>query len=133
MALSILEHKGDKPDISFLEDNYPIYNELIIMLGENNILFESEWKHYGKNSGWTLLIKQKKRTLFYIYPAAGYLIILFVLGERAVEEVLNSDVKDEIKKLLKEAPVYMEGRSIQIELNNQIDLKNIETILKIKL
>lgn len=42
-----------------------------------------EWKMYSKKSGWTQLVRQKKRTLFYILPRENCFEVSFVFGDRA--------------------------------------------------
>lgn len=91
-----------------------------------------EWKMYSKKSGWTQLVKQKKRTLFYILPRENYFEVSFVFGDRAVEALEASDLADNLKKELREARKYMEGRGLSISLQADSKLKDVLLLLKAK-
>ncbi|MDQ0359684.1 DUF3788 family protein [Breznakia pachnodae] len=91
-----------------------------------------EWKMYSKKSGWTQLVKQKKRTLFYILPRENYFEVSFVFGDRAVEALEASELADNLKKELREARKYMEGRGISISLQADSNLKDVLLLLKAK-
>lgn len=91
-----------------------------------------EWKMYSKKSGWTQLVKQKKRTLFYILPRENYFEVSFVFGDRAVEALEASELADNLKKELREARKYMEGRGLSISLQADSELKDVLLLLKAK-
>lgn len=91
-----------------------------------------EWKMYSKKSGWTQLVKQKKRTLFYILHRENYFEVSFVFGDRAVEALEASELADNLKKELREARKYMEGRGLSISLQADSNLKDVLLLLKAK-
>jgi len=91
-----------------------------------------EWKMYTKKAGWTLLVKQKKRTLFYILPRKNYFHVSFVFGDRAVEVLENSNLHEDLKKELKDARKYMEGKGLQVSINAKSDLQDVLLLLKTK-
>ena len=91
-----------------------------------------EWKMYTKKAGWTQLVKQKKRTLFYILPRSNGFEVSFVFGDRALDVLKASNLTDDLKKRLVEARKYMEGRGIQVVLKEDSDLKDVLILLKTK-
>lgn len=137
MALSIFEDKAARPLqddwVDVLGDKSTLWSEIESFVSSTTGLVTEEWKHYGKASGWTLLLKQKKRTILYMFPQEGYFIVQIVLGEKAVERALERPLTGEILMLIKNAKPYIEGRSIRIEVTSDAYLIDIKTLIDIKL
>ena len=91
-----------------------------------------EWKFYGKKLGWTLKKFLKKRNLFFIGMYPGYFRISLVFGERAANNVFDSDIAAALKKDLSEARKYAEGRGISIKVDNADCLDDIKELIRIK-
>lgn len=54
--------------------------------------------------------------MIYLLPRDGFFKIAFVFGQKAVDEILKSNITESIKTELKNAKVYAEGRGIRIEV-----------------
>jgi len=136
MALSIFEDKTLKPseeDISkVLGDKKALWDEIKSYIAKEYGELNEEWKNYGKASGWTLLIKLRKRTILYLFPALEYFIVQFVYGEKAVEKSLNSLLPLNIVDRIKEAQSYVEGRSFRIDVRSEADMSWIKELIDIK-
>ena len=136
MALSILENKLKKPTDSELSEVLGNAKAVWDCLKQNvahmypEII--EEWKHYGKASGWTLLLKLKKRTLLYLFPCKEYFIVQFVYGEKAVEKAMMSSLPKNIIDNIREAKPYTEGRSFRLEVKVMDDLEIIDELIEIK-
>jgi hypothetical protein len=91
-----------------------------------------EWKFYGQKLGWTLKKFFKKRNLFFIGMYPGYFRIAFVFGERAANNVFDSDIAEALKKELSEARKYAEGRGINIKVDDDTYLDDIKELIRIK-
>lgn len=91
---------------------------------------KEEW-HYSKH-GWNARIKDKKRAVVYFMPCSGYFTVSFVFGEKATKEALDSLISEDIKTIIKTAPVYGEGRGFRIEVRDKKPAKEIEKLLQIK-
>lgn len=125
----------------------PRQEDLIIPLGETYELWQQslqyilqeypegieEWNFPGKKYGWSFRIKDKKRAIAYFLPREGYFMIAFVFGNKAMEQVLESTVADDIKQRLLQARAYTEGRGIRIEVRHRDVLNDIYSLVKIKL
>lgn len=92
-----------------------------------------EWKFYGRSSGWTLLLKQKKRTILYLFPGSGRLTVLFVFGESAVTTAAQSDLPEPVKAAIRDAKPYMEGRSFQVDVATENDVAVVQRLIVIKM
>jgi hypothetical protein len=137
MALSVFEDKASRPS----------HEDVATAVGETKVLWEAivgyiekaygscteEWKHYGKASGWTLLLKLKKRTILYLFPQSGFFVVQFVYGEKAVQKALGSDLPEVIVGRIKEAPFYVEGRSFRVDVKCQADVNWIMKLVDIKM
>jgi hypothetical protein len=91
-----------------------------------------EWKFYGQKLGWTLKKYLKKRNLFFIGMYPGYFRIAFVFGDRAANNVFDSDIAEVLKKELSEARKYAEGRGINIKVDDDTYLDDIKELIRIK-
>jgi hypothetical protein len=92
-----------------------------------------EWIYSGKNYGWSFQIKDRKRVIIYFIPCDGYFKVAFVLGEKAVAEALNSNISEDIKKLIRSAPAHAEGKGFRIDINDDYLVDDVKKLVTIKL
>lgn len=133
---------------AFMDKNFvPDNNDLKMVLAGTYNLWEQihnlvidlypkaigEWNYAGKNYGWSYRLKDKKRAIIYLLPRKGYFKVAFVFGQKATDKILMSDVSDEIKNDLSTARIYAEGRGIRIDVKNGEILKDIATLIDIKI
>jgi Protein of unknown function (DUF3788) len=92
-----------------------------------------EWKYYSASSGWTLKLLLKKRNLFFFAPCEKYFRLAFIFGDKAVSAVEKSDLPVKMVQELKSAKRYVEGRGLRLEIKKKTDVKNIITLVAIKI
>ncbi len=95
--------------------------------------FTEEWKFYGSKCGWTLKILWKKRNLFFFTVYPHFFRIAFVFGDKAVEAVISSDLRSDIKKSLQEARKYAEGRGLRLDVRTSNDAECVKKLITIKI
>ena len=136
MATSIFDNKEIVPNDEDLQDvlknSLDAYNKLISYLENEYTPLTNEWKFYSKKSGWTLRISSKKRNLVFLSPNEDYFLVTINMGVKVSKIVLDSDISDNTKDLIKQAKVYAEGIGILIEVRNEEDLEDIRTILNVR-
>ena len=136
MATSIFDDKAIIPNDSMVEtaiaDTKPLWEKLQSHVAENYQGINSEWKMYSKKSGWNLVFRQGKRTLFYFVPCKDHFIIAFVLSEKAVETALHSPISEKAKAEIRDADVCAMGHSFFVYVKSEQDLEDVVTLLKIK-
>ena len=136
MAASIFEDRGVVPDDRMVEstlaDTYVIWNELRNHVNNDYSSVNEEWKNYGKSSGWVLLTKVKKRTLFYMIPKDGYFVLNFVLGEKAIAEAENAPLPEDVIENLRSAKQYMEGRPVFVDVRSSHQIESLKMLTSIK-
>jgi hypothetical protein len=92
-----------------------------------------KWSFSGKQYGWSLGLKRKKRTVLYLIPCARHFLVAFVLGEKAVKAARDSDLPAPVLKMINSARVYVEGRGVRFEVRKKADLAAIEKLAAIKM
>ena len=137
MTASIFDDKLIKPNDKMLLSELAttkIYFDKICEFIKNEYGgLKPEWKYYNKKSGWILKLINKKRNVLFIVPCDKYFRAAFTFGDKAAEIVFNSKLPEKIKKELFETKKYAEGRTIQIDVKNENDLKSILSLIQIKL
>ena len=137
MGLSIFEDKTKTPCyddlVKVLGTTFPIWKSIDGFVRSNYPEVYEEWKYGGKNYGWGFRLRDKKRVIVYLAPCDGYFKFSMVLGEKATKEVLGSNISQDVKKIIEEAPVYAEGRGFRIEVKYMDYLNDIENLILIKI
>lgn len=120
----------------------PSEAELRAKLGESYAAYEAflarhadlrpEWKYYGAKLGWSLKLFEKKRNLCFLGAYDGELHIAFVLGARAAEAAQKSKLPAALRKEIREARVYAEGRAARLVVRSEKDLAAADILLEIK-
>jgi len=78
-------------------------------------------------------MKDKRRAIVYLLPRDSEFLVAFVFGGKAFEEIKKSDVSDQIISDLEGAKVYAEGRGVRIPVPDRSILKDIYSLIDIKL
>lgn len=137
MSLSIFDDKNKKPEsvdvIKALGNTGALWDSIKEFIIQNYSGSAEEWKFYGKSSGWTLLLKYKKRTVLYLFPGYTSFIVLFVFGEKAIQKAYESTLPHYILEKIEGAVPYLEGKSFQITVNNEQDIEYIKRLVDIKI
>ena len=92
-----------------------------------------EWKCYAGKSGWTLVLKDKRRNLLYLRPLAKFFRASFALGPQAVEAAEQSDLPAKVIAMIRAAPRYPEGRAVRVDVKTAADAAVVQKLLAIKL
>ena len=121
MAVSFFDEKAltptDEMVADVLAESYSLWAELLNYVHENYPGITSEWKHYGKSSGWVFKLLSKKRTLLFFIPKDGCFRLRFGISEKVAPFIEIADLPDEIKEAVRIAAPYTEGRSIDIDIS----------------
>lgn len=110
-----------------------VWNKIKAIVYQKYPEAKEEWNFPGKKYGWSFRIKDKKRAIIYLLPRENYFKVAFVFGQKATNDIMDSTIADEIKKLLQEATVYAEGRGIKIDINDESLISDIEKLVDFKL
>lgn len=137
MGLSIFSDKAKQPGEHELSEALGnaklLWDQLKVYANENYANLTEDWKHYGKNSGWTMKLLMKKRNLFFLYPGLGQFVVVFIFGDKAVQAIENSALPPDIIETLKASPKYAEGRGLRVTVKTSQDLESAKKLLDIKI
>lgn len=134
---SVFQDKATIPTdndlVEKLDSKYELWkqiHDLVLSKYPNGL---AEWNYPGKKYGWSFRIKDKKRAIIYLLPRDQYFKVAFVFGDKAVKEILESKISNDIKTEISLATKYAEGRGIRIDVIDDSILIDIEQLIDIKL
>ncbi len=100
MALSAFDDKASPPQADQLATTLGrasgLWETLVATLASQYSPLSEAWKFSGQQWGWTLQLKQRKRTLLYLTPCRGHFIAGFALGEKAVKAAHRLDLPSSV-------------------------------------
>ena len=137
MATSIFDDKNHVPSdddlASVLGRSKMHWDRVKECLADQYAPLTGNWNFPGAKYGWSHRLIQKKRTILYMVPNRRHFLVAFVLGEKAVQKALASDLPDLIKKLIRTAQKYVEGRGVRFEVRTKKDVEIVRKLAEIKM
>jgi len=137
MALSAFDDKAATPRSNELKETLgrssSLWDQLREHLASEYQPLTEKWMFSGAKWGWSLQLKQKKRTILYMTPCKKHFLTGFVLGEKAVKAAHNSDLPDSVLALIDNARRYAEGRGVRVEVRTKRDLESTKALAAIKM
>jgi len=134
---SIFTNKNEVPTQEDLKkglgETYEIWEHFVLFTKSNYPNANPEWNFTSEKLGWSFRIKDTKRVIVYLLPRDHYFKVAFVFGQKATNQILESNVSETLKTALEAAKVYTEGRGIRIEVKDKNSIQDIETLIEIKL
>jgi hypothetical protein len=136
MSANVFIDKLPKPDdqalFRALGKTYPLWAEIENHVATAHGGSTQEWKCYDPKSGWSLKTLLRKQNLFFFTPYQGYFRIVFVFGDRAVAEILTSDLPKALIEEVENAKKYAEGRGLRVEVKTRRDVESVKKLIAIK-
>lgn len=137
MDCSIFMDKSLQPDEAALHialgESFELWKEIREYAFSKYPKATEEWNYPGIKYGWSFRIKDKKRAILYLLPREKYFKVAFVFGQKAVDQIMESDIAQEIRTELSNARVYAEGRGIRIDIIDKVQLKDIFFLIDVKI
>jgi hypothetical protein len=94
---------------------------------------DETWNFAGANYGWSLRLKQKKRTVLYMTPCKGHFLVGLVLGGKAVMAAHDANLPDAVLTIIDSAPKYAEGTGVRLAVRSKKDLQAVKDLAAIKM
>jgi hypothetical protein len=137
MALSALDDKERTPtdqDVArVLGRTSNLWDTLRHTLAMQFEPLSETWRFSGKKYGWSLQLKQKKRTVVWLTPCSGHFLVGTALGEKAVKAAHESGLPAKLLDVIDSAKKYVEGRAIRLEVRTKKDLAAVQQLATIKM
>lgn len=99
-----------------------IWDQLLAHLADDLEVNKLEWNSYSPKAGWALKVKKGSRTIFYMAPCDDAIRVAFILGDKAKQAALRSDLPAKFVKMIRQAKKYPEGTAVRIETKSAADL-----------
>lgn len=137
MALSALDDKSQIPTESALTTVLgpakELWDELRDALASEFAPLTEKWGYSGKQWGWSLALKQKKRTIVYLTPSELFFYAGFALGEKAVAAAQQSGLPPSVLTVIETARKYAEGRAVRLEVHTSEDVGDALKVAAVKM
>lgn len=137
MAASIFMDKLQAPEAGGLTGALGgtacLWDDLKRRMASQYAPLAEEWVYSGKNHGWSLRLKQKKRAIVYMTPCQGYFRVAFALGEKAVQAAHQGGLPEPLLALIDNSPRYPEGRGVRMEVRSAEDVGLVEKLAAVKM
>jgi hypothetical protein len=137
MALSVFDDKLKKPGKSDLKKALgrasAHWDNLIQNIADNYSPLDETWNFAGADWGWSLRLRQKKRSVLYMTPGKRFFYVGFVLGEKAVKAANSSTLPKSVLTIIAEARKFVEGRAVRLKVRNKKDLEITIKLAAIKM
>ena len=109
------------------------WHDLLAALEADAGPLSTEWRPSKSAFGRLCLVRRGSRTLAYLTPEPGAILVALVLGERAVAAALTADLPAAVKQSLREARAYAEGRGVRVTVRTAEEVPVVRTLLACKL
>ncbi|MGD8898111.1 MAG: DUF3788 family protein [Acidobacteriota bacterium] len=93
----------------------------------------TEWRRYSKKHPWSLRVFEGKRTVLWLGPGDGELRVVVIVGEKAVAKGLAGPLSQRLKRELRVAPAYPEGRVLRYRMRSAARVRDVERLVDLKL
>jgi len=137
MALSAFDDRSKQPRASDLKRTLrrasTHWDNLISYVASAYPPLDETWSFSGAAWGWSLRLRQKKRTVLYMTPGEGHFLVGLVLGEKAVKAARASALPGSVRTLIARARKYAEGRAVRIAVSSKRDLEIAKQLAAIKM
>jgi hypothetical protein len=133
---AFVDHPGKPSEAELVEalaSAKTVWDTLIERAANEFNVTDQEWKSYSTKYGWTLRLKQKKRTIVYMSPAPGGFMASLILGDRAMVMARGSRFSKKVMKELTGATRYPEGTGLRIDVRRINDIDVVLKLMAIKL
>jgi hypothetical protein len=133
----VLTDKAVEPDDEVLAGvlgrSKAAWDALRARLAEEYPPLTETWKSFGKKSGWTFQLRQKKRTVLWMTPRSKHFVAATSYGDKALAAARESDLPAALIGEIEGARKYAEGRPVRIEVRTKADAAVVERIVAIRM
>lgn len=137
MGLSALDDKSQVPTESDLKSvlgpAMKLWDEFRDSLASEFPPLTDKWGFSGVRWGWSLALRQKKRTIVYLTPSVAFFYAGFALGEKAVAAARESGLPPSVLTIIDAAPKYAEGRGVRLEIHTAEDVSHALAVAAAKM
>ncbi|MBZ5573337.1 MAG: DUF3788 domain-containing protein [Acidobacteriia bacterium] len=110
-----------------------LWNEIKAHVASQYEPIVEAWGYAGKQYGWSLGLKQRKRSILYLIPGEGGFVCSLAFSEKAVAEARTRSLPAGVMKTIDEAKRFAEGRAVRLEIKSSKDVAIVKQLVDIKM
>jgi hypothetical protein len=137
VALRAFADKSQEPQAAELHEvlgrSGARWDELVAFLESEFAPLTVSWGFPGAKWGWSLRLKQRKRTVLYMTPCERHFLVGFALGKKAVQAARAVPLDKSVLALIGAAPKYAEGRGVRLEVRTKSDVESVKQLAVVKM
>jgi hypothetical protein len=116
-----------------LGGSYALWKQVVSELREELKLDGADWHTASVKYGWSFRLRLTQRNIVYLGPRNGFFVAAFVLGDKAVIALRNTDLPADLLHTIAQTKRYAEGTPVRIDVSSRDDLDVVKIIARIKL
>jgi len=109
------------------------WDELVAFIESEYSPLSVSWGFADAKWGWSLRLKQRKRTVLYMTPCERHFLVGIVLGEKAVQAAHAAPLDKSVLALLDAASKYPEGRGVRVMVRIKSDVESVKQLAAVKM
>jgi len=95
--------------------------------------FSQEWRYYKDGNNWLMKVSKKSKTIFWVSVWKDTFKVGFYFGDKAEEDINNSEISDELKEQFKNGKRYGKIRGLSIRFKNEQDIEHVKSLIPIRI
>jgi len=95
--------------------------------------FNEQWRFYNDGKSWLLKVTRKTKTIFWLTVYNGLFKITFYFGDKAVANILECDISDELKNLFKDGKKFGKIHGIVLSMDEKQNVEFLKELISIKI
>ncbi len=95
--------------------------------------FVSEWRYYKDGKRWLMKTVRKSKTIFWLSLVPNGFKITFYFGDKAEPAIMESSILESTKSAFLDEKRIGKIRAITLEMDSDQALKQVQSLIKIKL
>ena len=91
-----------------------------------------EWRYYKDGKSWLLKVTKKSKTVFWLSVNKNLFNLAFYFGGKAQQTLLESDISDDLRKLIVDAKKHGKINGITLPMNKKKNLGLAKELIELK-
>jgi hypothetical protein len=134
---SAFSDKSEPPDDEALSDTLgkskKAWDDTLAHLQASVNGVDVAWKFYGSKHGWQLKATRGKKAVLYMIPHTGKFMAATALPRRALEQLDDAGLPDDLVAAIRAAKAYAEGTPARVEVSSAKQVTIVKRLLALAL
>lgn len=116
-----------------LGSSKPLWDRLLAELAAKFPSTATEWGTSAPKRGWSLRVKQDDRIVAYLHAVEHGFHACFLLGDKALQAALSSDLPPSVVKLIRNSSKCAVGTGVRFEVQAPEDVEVVKKLVQARL